>query len=100
MTIYTKLEQGQLSFLTKNKVFPPLVSNLEPNSDSCRLSEVSEEHDSMRERTTTDDKLLTSNKEVRHMSVMVRVLYYESCEIIREHYPIMDCIRLSRDFIQ
>ncbi|XP_058757303.1 kinesin-like protein KIN-12C [Vicia villosa] len=59
--------KGQLSFLTKNKVFPPLVSNLEPNSDSCRLSEASEEHDSMGERTTTDDKLLTPNKEIKRM---------------------------------
>ncbi|KAI5422581.1 hypothetical protein KIW84_045856 [Lathyrus oleraceus] len=58
---------GQLSFLTKNKVFPPLVSNLEPNSDSCRLSEASEEHDSMGERTTADGKLHTPNKEIKRM---------------------------------
>ncbi|XP_050921281.1 kinesin-like protein KIN-12C isoform X3 [Lathyrus oleraceus] len=59
--------KGQLSFLTKNKVFPPLVSNLEPNSDSCRLSEASEEHDSMGERTTADGKLHTPNKEIKRM---------------------------------
>ncbi|CAK8563854.1 unnamed protein product [Lathyrus sativus] len=59
--------KGQLSFLTKNKVFPPLVSNLEPNSDSCRFSEASEEHDSMGERTTTDGKLLTPNQEIKRM---------------------------------
>ncbi|KAI5436663.1 hypothetical protein KIW84_022974 [Lathyrus oleraceus] len=59
--------KGQLSFLTKNKVFPPLVSNLEPNSDSCRLSEASEEHDSMGERTTADGKLHTPNKEINRM---------------------------------
>ncbi|KAI5416826.1 hypothetical protein KIW84_041727 [Lathyrus oleraceus] len=61
--------KGQLSFLTKNKVFPPLVSNLEPNSDSCRLSEASEEHDSMGERTTADGKLHTPNKEIKRMKV-------------------------------
>ncbi|KAI5412189.1 hypothetical protein KIW84_057024 [Lathyrus oleraceus] len=59
--------KGQLSFLTKNKVFPPLVSNLEPNFDSCRLSEASEEHDSMGERTTADGKLHTPNKEIKRM---------------------------------
>ncbi|AES92050.2 kinesin motor domain protein [Medicago truncatula] len=59
--------KGQLSFLTKNNFFPPLVSTLEPNSDSCRLSEVSEEHDSMGERATTDHKLLTPNKEIKRM---------------------------------
>jgi hypothetical protein len=79
--LYSELEQGQLSFLTKNNFFPPLVSTLEPNSDSCRLSEVSEEHDSMGERATSDHKLLTPNKAVRHISTMVRVLYYGLCEL-------------------
>jgi hypothetical protein len=74
--LYTELEQGQLSFLTKNNFFPPLASNLDPNSDSCRLSEVSEEHDSMEERATADHKLLTPNKEVRHVSITMRVLYF------------------------
>ncbi|CAJ2650140.1 kinesin-like protein KIN-12C isoform X2 [Trifolium pratense] len=59
--------KGQLSFLTKNKFFPPLASNLEPNSDSCRLSEVSEEHNSTGERATADHKLLTPNKEIKRM---------------------------------
>ncbi|CAJ2651293.1 unnamed protein product [Trifolium pratense] len=59
--------KGQLSFLTKNKFFPPLASNLEPNSDSCRLSEVSEEHNSTGERGTADHKLLTPNKEIKRM---------------------------------
>ncbi|WJX90794.1 hypothetical protein P8452_72654 [Trifolium repens] len=57
--------KGQLSFLTKNNFFPPLASNLDPNSDSCRLSEVSEEYDSMGERATADHKLLTPNKEAQ-----------------------------------
>ncbi|GAU16719.1 hypothetical protein TSUD_199610 [Trifolium subterraneum] len=59
--------KGQLSFLTKNKFFPPLASNLESNSDSSRLSEVSEEQDSMGERATADHKLLTPNKEVKRL---------------------------------
>ncbi|XP_027331846.1 kinesin-like protein KIN-12C [Abrus precatorius] len=57
--------KDQLSFLMKNKNFPPPVSNLEPNSESCRLSEVSEAYDSLGERVTAGDKLPIPSKEIK-----------------------------------
>ncbi|XP_027192463.1 kinesin-like protein KIN-12C isoform X2 [Cicer arietinum] len=57
--------KGQLSFMMKNNFFPTPVSNLEPNSDSCRLREVSEDHASVGEKVTTGHKLLTPNKEIK-----------------------------------
>ncbi|TKY54300.1 Phragmoplast orienting kinesin-1 [Spatholobus suberectus] len=59
--------KGQLSFLMNNKIFPTSLSNLEPNSESCRLSEVSEEYDSLGERVTTGHKLLIPSKEIKCM---------------------------------
>ncbi|KAH1116640.1 hypothetical protein GLYMA_17G038700v4 [Glycine max] len=71
--------KGQLSFLMNNKKFPSSVPNLEPNPESCRLSEVSEEYESLGERVTTDHQLLIPSKEVRqkeeeiqHTSSMLR----------------------------
>lgn len=56
-----------------NKKFPSSVPNLEPNPESCRLSEVSEEYESLGERVTTDHQLLIPSKEVSFMAVMVSV---------------------------
>lgn len=65
----------------KNKIFPTPVSNLEPNSESCRFSEVSEGHDSSGERVTSGHS--SPNKEVSFTAIMVRVLYYGLYEIVR-----------------
>jgi len=46
-----------------DKLFPT-SSNLEPNSEKFRLSEVSEGYDSLGERATTDHNLLIPSKEV------------------------------------
>ncbi|KAK7363420.1 hypothetical protein VNO77_05563 [Canavalia gladiata] len=59
--------KGQLSFLMKNNFFPTHVSNLEPNSESCRLNEVSEGHDSLGETVTAGHELLIPNKEIKCM---------------------------------
>ncbi|KAK7388059.1 hypothetical protein VNO78_22862 [Psophocarpus tetragonolobus] len=59
--------KGQLSFLMNNKVFPTPVSNFEPNSERCRLSEVSEGYDSLGERVTTDNNQLIPSKEIKSM---------------------------------
>ncbi|WVZ13007.1 hypothetical protein V8G54_017537 [Vigna mungo] len=70
--------KGQLSFLMNDKYFPT-SSNLEPNSEKFRLSEVSEGYDSLGERATADHNLLIPSKEVRqreedseHTSSMLR----------------------------
>lgn len=75
----TELEQGQLSFLMNNKILPTSVSNLEPNSESRRLSEVSEGYDSWAERVTTDHKPFISSKEVS----LWQLLSYELCDIVK-----------------
>ncbi|KAK7264770.1 hypothetical protein RJT34_32380 [Clitoria ternatea] len=59
--------KGQLSFLMKNKNSLTPVSNLEPNSESFRLSEVSEGYDSIGERVTADHELLVPRKEIKCM---------------------------------
>ncbi|BAT77004.1 hypothetical protein VIGAN_01508300 [Vigna angularis var. angularis] len=58
--------KGQLSFLMNDKYFPT-SSNLEPNSEKFRLSEVSEGYDSLGERATADHNLLIPSKEIKCM---------------------------------
>lgn len=72
----------------KNNVFSTPVSNLEPNSESCGLSEVSEGHHSMGERVTSGNKLLTPSptKEVCSVAVMAWVSYFGPCEIVGEFF--------------
>ena len=59
----------------KNKNSPTPLSNLEPNSESYRLSEESEGYDSLQERVTAGQKMLLSNEEVNVMAIVVLLLY-------------------------
>ncbi|XP_020226379.1 kinesin-like protein KIN-12C isoform X2 [Cajanus cajan] len=71
--------KGQLSFLMNNKNFPTSISNIQQNSESCMLSEVSEGYEILGERVITGHNLLIPSKEVRqreediqHTSSMLR----------------------------
>ncbi|KAJ1403031.1 P-loop containing nucleoside triphosphate hydrolase [Sesbania bispinosa] len=95
--------KGQLSFLMENKNFPNPVSNLEPNSKGCRMSEVSEGYDSLGERVTAGHKPFNPNKEIKCMkAALVGALRREkmaeiTIQNLKAEIERMNCLARQRE---